>query len=114
MRSEVSKKYPPSLSLEEAQQNTKLIKFINILMAVVNVLFCLVLFVGFLRCTTTMQLVVFGGMPIFNFFLAVVQVGGVIFAPYISGETRLRKKLLDNEELSNNLESSDITEVHAK
>ena len=87
-------------TLDEAKTNTKIIKGINILMAVINVLFSLVLFICFLRAETTMQMVVFGGLAIFNLFLAAIHTGGAMFSKYISGEERIIKEKLLNEELS--------------
>lgn len=83
----------------EARQNTLVIKGVNALMAFINLLFVIVLMVCFTKAENPTQLVIFGGMSIFNLFLAVLHGIGIVFAKFLSGEHKSVKKLLDEEEL---------------
>ncbi len=83
----------------EARQNTLVIKGVNALMVFINLLFVVVLMVCFTKAENPTQLVIFGGMSIFNLFLAVLHGIGIVFAKFLSGEHKAIKKLLDEEEL---------------
>lgn len=81
--------------MDDAKLNTLIIRITNIFMIVINVAL-ISLFTHFLfNSDTTQQMIINGGVIMFNAMLVVIHIMGMLYAKVLSGET---KKALQNEE----------------